>query len=206
MIKVKVLDSFLKKAILLFLLLFSSCKEENGEVNSSILNIKGQNSFEEILKNQLLAGNSSEYSYDYTTNDLDITLPVLKKQLATNNYIFPTKEAFVNKIYLIFKRKININSDSKYLYLNCLDKCNKELLFSLNDRVNYDGTFVVKNDFFITDLYPIPLIIDYQKEYPKIATIEDQPLKIIDNIEEADVEIGKWKDVDNLSELRKKNI
>ena len=162
--------------------------------------------FEEILKNQLLAGNSGEYSYDYSTNDLDITLPILKNQLSTNNYKFPTKEDFVNKIYLIFQRKIDINSDSKYLYLNYLDKCNKDLLFSLNDRVNYDGTFVIKNDFFITDLYAIPLIVDYQKEYPKISIIEDQPLKVMDNIEEADVEIGKWKDTDKLPEIRQKNI
>ena len=198
----------MKKTILSIftLLLLLSCKNEKENLNSSIFNNKEKNMFEEILKNQLLAGNSGEYSYDYSTNDLDITLPILKNQLSTNNYKFPTKEDFVNKIYLIFQRKFDIISDSKFLYLNYLDKCNKDLLFSLNDRVNYDGTFVIKNDFFITDLYAIPLIVDYQKEYPKISIIEDQPLKVMDNIEEADVEIGKWKDTDKLPEIRQKNI
>lgn len=78
--------------------------------------------------------------------------------------------------------------------------------FQINNFIDYQGSFVIKNDCFITDFYAIPQIINYQKDYPNASKTEDKPIIVKNEIEETDVKVKQWKDVEDLSQQRVKNL
>lgn len=162
--------------------------------------------FNAMLKKQLEYGNPSfDNPYQYSGKDLEVTTPILNQLLLDNGYKTIGNEEFNNKIKQIFNRIIDKNSTSKFLYINFIDKCNKELNFFPNNAEN-NGVFVIKNQNFITDLYPLPAIIDYQKLYTGAAQEENLAPKIYKDASGNEVKKYLWKDVSNLKEQRKKNI
>ncbi|WP_100376329.1 hypothetical protein [Chryseobacterium geocarposphaerae] len=82
---------------------------------------------------------------------MEVTIPILNQLLLDNSYKAINNEEFSNKIKQIFNRIIDRNSNSKFLYINFIDQCDKQLDFFPNDAEN-NGVFVVKNQNFITDL------------------------------------------------------
>jgi len=109
---------------------------------------------------------------------------------------------------MIFKRKIDFNLSSKYLYLNFNEKCDKEVKYYRNDKsvdVTPYSYYIIKNSNFLTELYAIPELIDYKNAYPKLAEFEKKSIeKYMEDGDE--VKIYKWKDVADLKERRQNNI
>ncbi|WP_395074799.1 hypothetical protein [Flavobacterium sp.] len=161
---------------------------------------------EKILLAQLEGGNSEDYSMDYTQADFDVTIPILENELKSNGFRFIDKIQFNAKIKSVFNRTIDLNSSSEYLYVNSYSKCDREMIWKLNDNIDYQGLFIIKNKSFISEFYAIPQLIDYQKEYPNASKIEEKPIIIKNEIEDHDMEIGRWKDNKNLSRQRQENI
>jgi len=183
----------------------------NGLVFSQTIAKKGlaeqvHSNVSTILKKQLKYGKPSfDNPYQYSDKDLEVTVPILNQLLLDNGYKAISDEEFSNKIKQIFNRIIDKNSTSKFLYINLIDKCDKDLNFFPNNAEN-NGVFVVKNQNFITDLYPLPLIIDYQKTYSEAAQEENSASKNYKDANGNEVKKYLWKDMSNLREQRKKNI
>ncbi|WP_139348565.1 hypothetical protein [Chryseobacterium sp. JV274] len=207
----------MKHRILMSLLFISSalvsCQDKKAESNKNVTTIteslavpQFNQDVNTMLKKQLEYGKPSfDNPYQYSDKDLEVTTPILNQLLLDNGYKAISNEEFNNKIKQIFNRIIDKNSISKFLYINFIDKCDKELNFFPNDAEN-NGIFVVKNQNFITYLYPLPTIIDYQKAYGEAAQEENLASKNYKDANGNEVKKYLWKDTPNLKEQRKKNI
>ncbi|KQO32754.1 hypothetical protein ASF10_20060 [Flavobacterium sp. Leaf82] len=175
----------------------------------STIKIESDNNMEkEILIQQLKGGRyngGDEFeSYEYSEKDLLASLKRISDILKSHGYKNIPINEFNEKIKKIFGRIIANNSNSKFLSVDFFEKCNKDLVFS---RLNiYQNTFIIKNDCFITDLYAIPEIIDYKKEYPDLKHVEDQKIYRNEPDLGQQIEIPHWKDIPDLELERKNNI
>jgi len=207
----------------LFFIVMNSCGQNNNNTPlTKETKLQDTMNIEEVLKSQLLAGKSALYNetadgetYKFEEKDLQVTIPYLKSALKNAGFKFIDDELFLKKIKTVFGRIIDMKLASKYLYLTTLDNCNKELVFYTNDhtvQINPPSYYIIKKDNFITELYSVPQIIDYQKEYPKIADIENSiKTDLIKN--GMRLQLYLWKEAEknkepeyNLKNLRKKNI
>ncbi|MEF9479467.1 hypothetical protein OWR28_18555 [Chryseobacterium sp. 1B4] len=207
----------MKHRILMSLLFISSalvsCQDKKAESNKNVTAITESSAglqfnqdVNAMLKKQLEYGKPSfDNPYLYSEKDLEVTTPILNQLLLDNGYKSLSNEEFNNKIKQIFNRIIDKNSSNKFLYVNFIDKCDKELHFFPNNAEN-NGIFVVKNQNFITDLYPLPAIIDYQKTYSETAREENSAPGSYKDASGNEVKKYLWKDVSNLKEQRKKNL
>lgn len=184
--------------------------EKTKEINNkNISMIKEDIKIKEVLKSQLEDGESfslgGEFeSHNYSEKDLDAIVPIIKQELENNNYKFLNTNEFSAKIRNIFNRIIDPNSSTSILYLNFNEKCDRDPIYTLSPI--YSGIFVIKKENFITDLYAIPQIIDYQKMFTDLVEIENQKILKKEPDLGQEIEIPHWKDVPNLKETRKKNI
>ena len=187
----------------------SQKKEENIVKNN--LTEAHRSNVEHVLRQQLEKGISGEVlnsfdieTYTYSKKDMEAVIPTAEKIILSKGYIPPSNKAFSEKVQMIFKRKIDFNLSSKYLYLNFNEKCDKEIKYYRNDKsvdVTPYSYYIIKNSNFLTELYAIPELIDYKNAYPKLAEFEKKSMeKYMEDGEE--VKIYKWKDLPNLSELR----
>lgn len=190
-----------------------SCQDKKGDNNDKSIDVKQSSASMQfnqdvntMLKKQLEYGKPSfDNPYQYSEKDLEVTDPILNQLLLDNGYKTISNEEFNNRIKEIFNRIIDKNSTSKFLYINFIDKCDKGLNYIPNNAEN-NGMFVVKNQNFITDLYPLPAIIDYQKTYTERAQEENSASKNYKDANGNEVKKYLWKDTSNLKEQRKKNI
>lgn len=199
----------------LFILIISSfilnsCKKENNistEIKSNDLSISNleKNNMNKVLKNQLEGGASFEYPYEYSEEDLDVTIPILKGILKKNDYKIIDSNLFREKIKQFFARVIDPNLNTRYLFVNFFESCNRNLNFKRNNPDN-NGFFILKDEFFITNFYALPEIIDYQKEFPNSNQIEENPIRVKDEVEGVEIEISRWKEIKDLSSKRNRNI
>lgn len=195
---------------LLFILSFlGSCQEKkasNTNIQQSTNSLKPNQDINTMLKKQLEYGKPSfDNPYQYSEKDLEVTVTMLSQILTDNGYKPVSNEQFNTKIKQIFNRMIDPKSASNFLYVNFLNQCDRSSNYTPNDAEN-NGTFIIKNLNFITDLYPIPYIIDYQKSYNETAKEEDASSKTYKDANGNEVKKYLWKDVPNLKEIRKKNI
>jgi hypothetical protein len=216
------------KIVSLYLLMpfFMACqnKKENLKVdndskqNNTIIN---NEQMEEILFLQLKRGYSKYYNQagveipqeEFNAADIDATVQICKKNLSSNGYLFINKEKFSSRVKELFDRTIDYNSDKSYLYVNYFNKCDRKIHYFPNNETEYYGTYIVKNENFITDFYFIPELINYTKDYPKSIDIENNihTKSINDNNEEITTVL--WKEIENskdiansLNDKRKRNI
>ncbi|SNS04298.1 hypothetical protein [Flavobacterium sp. ov086] len=189
--------------IILCCCVLNSC---NGQQNKDI-NIKSEKHMKDILKRQLQYG-IPNYSntYEYSSSDFEVIMPITKEGLKLHGLKFPSDDEFNSRIKIIFNRIIDSKSDSKYIYVNFLEKCDRTPIYFPNNIYAYFGLFVIKNDNYITESYALPQIIDYQKKFIDISIYENSlPKKsMFENREE--VTRYLWKDEKNLVQQRKKNI
>jgi len=195
---------------LLFILSFlGSCQEKkasNTNIQQSTNSLKPNQDINTMLKKQLEYGKPSfDNPYQYSEKDLEVTVTMLSQILTDNGYKPVSNEQFNTKIKQIFNRMIDPKSASNFLYVNFLNQCDRSSNYTPNDAEN-NGTFIIKNLNFITDLYPIPYIIDYQKSYNEAAQEEDASSKTYKDANSNEVKKYLYKDISNLKEQRKKNI
>ncbi|QRA41698.1 hypothetical protein [Chryseobacterium cucumeris] len=204
--------------VLMVPLLFVS-GNNNGQEKKDIHSIigtkyKSDSIVENVLKKQLKQG--STYTIDeagvglpkiqFETKELEATAIVAHELLNSNGYNTLGTEDFNKKIKNIFGRIIDSDSQSHFLYVNFLDKCDKEFVMYRNNGVDYEGLFIDKQRKLITDLYYIPELIDYKKEYSRLNDFENINITRKSSIDNLDITIPHWKDVTNLNEIRKKTV
>ncbi|MXO24356.1 MULTISPECIES: hypothetical protein [unclassified Apibacter] len=204
-----------KITIILSLIILPNCKGQDSKLSERISeNLKAQKNMltvENILKDQLESGSSGLYeetadgeTYNYKNKDLEVTIPILKEKLEISGFRFLNNEDFNSRIKVLFGRIINSNSDSKYLYLSPIDKCERVINFYRNKNTasaNLPSYYIIKNINFITDLYALPEFINYQKEYPNLAKIEDS-IKIHIVKDGNNVKLNLWKNEKDLEKRR----
>lgn len=174
-------------------------KEKSNETKSKDMT-------EQILEKQLKTGVPTNYDFnDLTEKDLEAIIPVLKDRLKENGFKFLDNATFAAKIKEIFGRVIDPASATKFLYADFMDRCNKKINYHENNA-DYNGIYILKNESFITELFAIPQVLDYQKKYPQSSEAENEKIIINDEIENTKVEAKHWKDVPDLAEKRKRII
>lgn len=205
----------MKTLVLSILLIMNICscngqrKEEiNKEKKEVKTDMRKENEqINDILVKQIEYGEPSfDNPYKYGSKDLEVILPKLKKILLSNGFTVLKKSDFEARIKTVFGRTIDPDSDSKYLYVNFLEKCNVEPKYFPNNIIDYFGNFIIKNENFITDSYAIPQIVDYQKEFDEISIIENSLNMHYKDERGEEVSKYLWKDDKTLNEERKKNI
>jgi hypothetical protein len=149
----------------------------------------------------------------FTIEELDASVITVDKILKARGFKPLETDSFNQRVRNIFGRIIDVNSGTKYLYVNFHDKCDKKMCLNPNNRVDYKGIYIVKDKKIISDFYYLPQLIDYRKEYPQIAKIEET---IITNYKDSDgnkIDIEKWVDLEknednayNLTQNRNKSI
>lgn len=192
----------------LFLVGFSSCqKKDNDQTEQSNNEIIMENKeIEPLLKKQIEAGYAAERSetdyqnYDLTENDLNTSNQILKNYLLSNGYKSPTNEEFGKRIESIFGRKLDFSSDKKTVFVSFTSPCEKELKFLKNTDLDYVN-YISKDGNFLSELFFIPEILDYQKMFPEIATFENNLPE-----ESNGIKIYKWNSKTDLSRTRTQNL
>lgn len=194
------------------LIALMAISQKNRQIDEVLIN--------KILEKQLVQG-ANQYIDDadvempkdeFTNNELDVSMSIVKHILISNGYKFPDRETFNSKVKNIFGRKIDTTSKSTYLYVDFLSKCNTGLSHYPNNGVDYEGTYVVKNDNFISDFYYVPQLVDYQTKYSEAAKIEDT-ISLKRKSKYGNITIETWKSLEkhkdsgfNLIAVRQENI
>ncbi|KIX20320.1 hypothetical protein SY27_14460 [Flavobacterium sp. 316] len=162
----------------------------------------------EIVIQQLKAGKytgGDEFeSYKFSEKDVYATFNIITKELENNGYKTITNTEFNEKIKKIFGRIIDNNTQTKFLSVDFFDKCNRNPIYSRLEIFN--NIFIIKEKCFITKLYAIPELIDYQKKYPDLKKIEDEIIYRNEPDLGNQIIIPHWKDISDLDQQRKKNI
>ena len=157
----------------------------------------------QVLSEQLKSG--EDENFKYTEKDLDVTVPILKKELLKYGFKPVSDEVFAERILKIFGRKIDPNSSSNYLAIHfdpaanteryASPACNQELVFKGSALGDSNPVYVIKKDNFITQLFALPRIMDYEKMYPDLSSMESKNSKT-----------APWKDNTDLAADRKRII
>lgn len=156
-----------------------------------------------VLTDQLKRG--EDENFKYTEKDLDVSIPILKKELLNYGFKPVSDEVFAERILKIFGRKIDPASSSKYLAIH-LDPagnteryaspaCNKELVFKASRLGDSQPVYVIKKENFITELFALPRIMDYGKIFPDLSSTASGSAKV-----------SNWRDDPDLATDRKKII
>ena len=168
-----------KRLALFLLFVFISCQEKSrqkiGQNNGEILY---SNEIEPLVKKQLEAGYAAEKdetdypNYDLTEEDLNASNAILKEYLTSNGYKSPANEEFGKRIESIFNRKLDFSSDKKTVIVSFTSPCEKEMKFLKNKDLDYVN-YISKDGNFLSELFFIPEILEYQKMFPEIVTFEN---------------------------------
>lgn len=194
--------------LLAILLLFGVCSCQN-KVEKDKIEAMGNNNLKELLEKQIKAGyatekNETDYpNYNFNEIDLNLSSELLKEYLVKNGYKIPDNEVFNELVSKIFKRNLDYNSPKKNVYLNFTNPCDREIKFLKNnsEELQDKSFYINKNGNFITELFSIPEILDYQKVYPEVTVLEDNLSSNTD-----DVKIYKWSSLKSLSKTREQNL
>lgn len=205
-----------KISLCIFLVMISiNCQKKKDNYSTNKINEKMNGSIiEKTLTKQLAQGTT--YTIDeagaglakipFEMQELEATTQCVEDILKTTGFKKLDNEDFRKKIQNIFGRILDFNSHSTLLYIDFLNKCNRELVMYKNNELDYNGTFIDKRKKIITDFYYIPELIEYQKEYPQLNEIENSKIFRKSNIEDLELEIPHWKDISGLKDIRQKNI
>ena len=203
----KVQDKIQIMKTLFFLFFISTfvmaCKKENIKEQYKITEMKND-TIKQILEKQIKSGAAEEYgSYDdYGKGDLDALVEVENNILIQKGYKTPNDEEFMKRVETIFKRKIDNSSSTEYLRLDVNNKCNKELQYNPYTADNQD-LYISKKNKFITNFYPIPVVVDYLKLFPELQNLEKDPIEVESDGE--NLKVTRWKDIPDLSQVRYQN-
>lgn len=164
------------KYITLLFPLFLGCQNKETQ-NSQTKNHNNvdKNMIEIVLKKQLENGASQFIveagveipKEEFSDEELDASTYFGKRILDSNGYKNISNKDFYNKVVTIFKRKLDSTSQNRYVYVNLNNICNKNFIKYPNWE--YSGFYIIKQSNFISQFYFISEIVNYQKEYSKIA-------------------------------------
>lgn len=207
----KVPDKIMKSKSLLLLIfsgsIFISCTNSKTSTstknNMDTLNHQ-HTSISKILSKQLESGSSMEYAAtDYTKEDFAEAANAANDILKKNGYT--AKDDFNTKLKSVFGNQSFKDNELNALSYETGCLVDEKKAFSIDEAGESSSLLVDLKNKLITDFYPLPLLINYEKDYPELAQLEKNPLKAHDEVEKSDVELKRWKDYANLSANRQKN-
>lgn len=158
----------------------------------------------------LVDGSFDAELYKYGKNDLEVTFPLVKEILQKKGYQFPAEQDFIARVQKIFGRTIDPKLPTSFLYVQIENPCEKQINYYRNDKsvdITPYSYYLSKKEHFITELYAIPELIDYQALYPDLYALEQKmPRLLKDKDGEERYEVYQWQQISNLKEQREKNI
>jgi hypothetical protein len=190
------------------LLLFGICSCQNKTEKHKLERMENNN-WRVLLEKQIKAGYAAEKSetdypnYTFTETDLNLSSQILKEYLIKNGYKIPDNETFNEMVNKIFQRSLDYNSEKNNIYINFANPCDREIIFLKNnsEEIQDYSFYLNKQGNFITELFSIPEILDYEKSFPEIIEFENK-IPTSKN----DVTIYKWNSLKNLKEKREINL
>jgi len=207
----KALDKFIKMKSLLLIgcsIIFLSCsnkQEPNDTKNNDMDTTKNeQTQTGKILKKQLENGSSMEFAAtEYGKPDFIEAVNAASTILKKNGYV--AKDDFTERLKVIFGMQRFKESDLNALSYEtgCLQ--DKDI-FQIDESAKSGFLYVDLKNKLITDFYPLPLLINYEKDYPALAEIEKNPIKVQDAVEGTDFEVKRWRDFERISSERQNNV
>ena len=148
----------------IFIMISYSCqkKETDHKINEHKNNTPTMDY--NILKKQIEYGSSHFFQEagvempkpEFSNDELNEVAVIASDVLKKNGFTEISDENFKNKVKDIFDRTLEMNSDTKTLYLNFLDNCNREIIQYPNNGTEYLGTYIFKKRKMITDFYNLP--------------------------------------------------
>jgi len=197
-----------------FIMISYSCqkKETDHKINEPKNNAPAMDY--NILKKQIEYGASHFFQEagvempkpEFSNDELNEVAVIASDVLKKNGFTEISDENFKNRVKDIFDRTLEMNSDTKILYLNFLDPCNREIIRYPNNGTEHSGTYIFKKQKMITDFYYLPEIIDYKQTNPSIYDYEASIPETFKDNDGDPVKIQKWRDVEKLPEIRSDNI
>lgn len=197
-----------------FIMISYSCQKKETEHKINEPKNHTRTMDDHILKKQIEYGSSRFFQEagvempkpEFSNDELNEVAAIVSDILKKNGFTEISDENFKNKVKDIFDRTLEMNSDTKILYLNFLDICNREIIQYPNNGTEHLGTNICKKQKMITDFYYLPEIIDYKQTNPGIYDYEASiPETFKDNDGDL-IKIQKWRDVEKLPEIRSHNI
>ncbi|KIC03673.1 hypothetical protein OA88_02680 [Flavobacterium sp. JRM] len=194
---------YLKIAVVIIFL--ASCK--NNEVSNKTISY--EDNVKSVLIKQIEAGygaekNETDYpNYNLTETDLDLSNQILKEYLIKNGYKVPNNIQFNEIVNKLFQRTLDYNSEKKNIYINFTNPCDRDIKFLKNnsEEVQDYSFYINKEGNFITELFSIPEVLDYEKVFPEVASLEKNMPTSKDEIK-----IYKWNSLENLQNIREQNL
>lgn len=84
----------------------------------------------------------------------------MAKDLLSSAGFKPLSNPDFNEKNAAFGRTIDYKSDTRYLYVNLFNKCDKKMNFNPNNHTDYLGIYIAKDENLITEFYYIPELIN----------------------------------------------
>ena len=168
----------------------------------------------EIIKKQLKYGAAQYFEEvgveipkpEFSIDELNEVTIVASDILKKNGYKQLSDEDFKFKIKEIFNRILEMNSNNNIVNLNYFDKCSKEIIKFPNNGTEYNSTYIIKNQKMITDFYYLPELIEYEKKYPQLYEAELKTSNVYKDKDGDNIKIEKWRDLEDLKNMRYTNI
>ncbi|MCW3161427.1 hypothetical protein [Chryseobacterium oryctis] len=199
--------------VVLFAMLLTSCqKESKNEVNAKSENNVSIDKEVGVVKSQLKKGSKStvgdgvDFQIQYADADVKLEEQIVKDILKQHGFRFLTKGEFHAKIKEVFKFQIDNASEEQYFYINAINPCSKEIAYYKNNFFNYDGAFIYQKSSFISPLFAIPELVDYQYKFPELVYFEEKLPYDYKNSNGDVITIKKWMDEKDLAQKRDENI
>lgn len=197
-----------------FIMISYSCQKKETEQKINEPKNHTRTMDDHILKKQIEYGSSRFFQEagvempkpEFSNDELNEVAAIVSDILKKNGFTEISDENFKNKVKDIFDRTLEMNSDTKILYLNFLDICNREIIQYPNNGTEHLGTYIFKKQKMITDFYYLPEIIDYKQTNPGIYDYEASIPETFKDNDGDPIKIQKWRDVEKLPEIRSHNI
>jgi len=138
--------------------------------------------YQNIEEDELM---SSEVSLE----DMELMSRHLQTQLKKESFEFPTQERYKKRLNQLFG--IEFNGESTILYDQAIGEVEPQTVFM--DSYEISTSIFLTNQNFITPPFRLPEIINYQKDYPYLITIEEEMTKELE-IEKNETLI-LWRDM-----------
>ncbi|MDR1348130.1 MAG: SH3 domain-containing protein [Prevotellaceae bacterium] len=190
----------------------TDCITNNESIDMEIKSLDSINSIKTVLKKQVERG--AEHYWEYFTlyeeADLLAAITVSKELLRNNNY--KPQNDFADKIHSIFH--VRSTGKNKYISINKYTgkiKSSEDAgLLKISDiLIDGDGDdyslHIVFDGNFISDFLLLPMLFNYRKYYPDIASMGDIPQKY-ERTDKVTVDKVLWKDVEDLEKQQEMNI
>jgi len=194
-----------------------SCQKKQPE-NIEMLSNKeikmNVNIIEEILKKQILQGANQYFEEagvempkpQFSEEELRQSMQLTLKAVSTSGYNIVDDKEFTLKVKSIFGRTLDMLSNHEYIYLNLLNICDRNLVKYPDNGIDYNGFYIGKKEKLISPFYYIPELLDYKKEYPNVAKLENKMSTKSEDKDGDIIVIEKWSGISSLENKRSENI